>query len=99
MQDGSRRRARLILILGVVLALLAGGGTFLYASQSQTATAPVIPTTPVLVAARDAVAQRGRGRGLIARERPWQHQVEARGTGRPVRGDLQHLSPGHTASF
>ncbi len=57
MQDGSRRRARLILILGVVLALLAGGGTFLYASQAQTATAPVIPTTPVLVAAREIPAK------------------------------------------
>jgi pilus assembly protein CpaB len=56
-QDGSRRRARLILILGVVLALLAGGGTFLYASQAQTATAPVIPTTPVLVAAREIPAK------------------------------------------
>lgn len=57
MQDGSRRRARLILIIGIVLAVLAGGGTFLYASSSQTATAPVIPTTPVLVAAREVPAK------------------------------------------
>ncbi len=57
MQDGSRRRARLILILGIVLALFAGGGTFLYASQAQTAPAPVIPTTPVLVAAREIPAK------------------------------------------
>jgi len=56
-QDGSRRRARLILILGIVLALFAGGGTFLYASQAQTAPAPVIPTTPVLVAAREIPAK------------------------------------------
>jgi pilus assembly protein CpaB len=56
-QDGSRRRARLILILGIVLALLAGVGTFFYASTAQTATAPVIPTTPVLVAAREVPAK------------------------------------------
>ena len=31
MQDGSKRRARLILILGIVLAILAGAGTFFYA--------------------------------------------------------------------
>jgi Flp pilus assembly protein CpaB len=56
-QDGSRRRARLVLILGIVLALFAGGGTFLYASSAQTQTAPVIPTTPVLVAAREVPAK------------------------------------------
>lgn len=57
MQDGSKRRARLILIIGIVLALLAGGGTFLYASQAQTAPPQVIPTTPVLVAAREIPAK------------------------------------------
>lgn len=57
MQDGSKRRARLILIIGVVLALVAGAGTFFYASSSQTQTAPVVPTTPVLVAAREIPAK------------------------------------------
>ncbi len=57
MQDSGRRRARLILILGIVLALFAGAGTFFYASSAQTATAPVIPTTPVLVAAREIPAK------------------------------------------
>lgn len=55
MQDGSKRRARLILILGVVLAIAAGAGTFFYASSAQTGTGAVavIPTTGVLVAARE----------------------------------------------
>lgn len=57
MQDGGRRRARLILILGIVLALFAGAGTFFYASSAQSAPAPVIPTTPVLVAAREVPAK------------------------------------------
>lgn len=52
-----RRRARLILILGVLLALGAGGGTFFYASSAQTATAPVLPTTDVVVATRDIPAR------------------------------------------
>jgi Flp pilus assembly protein CpaB len=56
-QDGSKRRARLILILGVVLAIFAGAGTFFYASSAQTAVAPVIPTTQVLVAAREIPAK------------------------------------------
>jgi len=56
-QDGGRRRARLILILGIVLALFAGAGTFFYASSAQSAPAPVIPTTPVLVAAREVPAK------------------------------------------
>ncbi len=57
MQDGSKRRARLILILGVVLAIFAGAGTFFYASSAQTAVAPVIETTNVLVAAREIPAK------------------------------------------
>jgi Flp pilus assembly protein CpaB len=56
-QDGSKRRARLILIIGIVLALFAGAGTFFYASSAQTQQAPVIPTTPVLVAAREIPAK------------------------------------------
>jgi pilus assembly protein CpaB len=47
----------LILIVGVLLAVFAGVGTFVYASGAQTPTAPVIPTTPVLVAAREIPAK------------------------------------------
>ncbi len=53
MEDRSRRRARLILIVGVLLALLAGLGTFFVASSSKTELPPVIPTADVLVAARE----------------------------------------------
>jgi len=58
-QDGSKRRARLILILGVVLAIAAGAGTFFYASSAQTGggSVAVIPTTGVLVAAREIPAK------------------------------------------
>lgn len=58
MQDGSRRRARLILIVGVLLAVIAGAGTFFYASSAQTAAPPpAVPTTAVLVAAREIPAK------------------------------------------
>jgi Flp pilus assembly protein CpaB len=43
--------------LGVVLAILAGAGTFFYASSAQTAVAPVVPTKQVLVAAREIPAK------------------------------------------
>jgi Flp pilus assembly protein CpaB len=56
-QDGSKRRARLVLIVGVLLAVFAGVGTFVYASGAQTAQAPVVQTTPVLVAAREIPAK------------------------------------------
>jgi len=58
-QDGSKRRARLILIVGVLLAVFAGVGTFVYASGAQGSAGPaaVIPTTPVLVAAREIPAK------------------------------------------
>ncbi len=57
MQDGSKRRARLILIVGVLLAIVAGGGTFFIANSAQSAPPPVVPTTPVLVAAREIPAK------------------------------------------
>lgn len=57
MQDGSKRRARLILIVGILLAVLAGAGTFFYASSASSQTAPVIPTTAVLVASREIPAK------------------------------------------
>ena len=53
-----RRRARLFLILGVLLALVAGLGTFFYAQGSQTAAAPPPPpTVDILVAAREIPAR------------------------------------------
>lgn len=53
-----RRRARIILILGVLLALGAGAGTFFYASSAQTAAPPpAAPTVDVLVAARELPAR------------------------------------------
>ena len=58
MQDGSKRRARLVLIIGVLLAVFAGVGTFVYASGAGGPTpAAAIPTTPVLVAAREIPAK------------------------------------------
>jgi len=56
-QDSSRRRARLILIVGIVLAVFAGGGTFLYASSAKSDQPVAVPTTPVLVAAREIPAK------------------------------------------
>jgi Flp pilus assembly protein CpaB len=53
----TRRRARMILILGVMLALLAGGGTFFYASSAQSGAATAAPTTDVLVAVREIPAR------------------------------------------
>ncbi|HVR87982.1 MAG TPA: Flp pilus assembly protein CpaB [Candidatus Limnocylindria bacterium] len=57
MEDRSRRRARLVLIVGVLIAILAGGATFVVASGSKSATPPPIETTDVLVAARDLPAR------------------------------------------
>lgn len=49
-----KRRARMILILGVLLALGAGAGTFFYASGAQTAAPPPEePKVEILVAARE----------------------------------------------
>ena len=53
-----RRRARLFLILGVLLALGAGAFTFFYAQANQTASAPPPPpTVDILVAARELPAR------------------------------------------
>ena len=57
MQDGSRRRARLILIVGVALALVAGVGTFVYASGAKSDQPVAVPTVAVLVAAREIPAK------------------------------------------
>jgi Flp pilus assembly protein CpaB len=56
-QDGSRRRARLILIVGVALAFVAGVGTFVYASGAKSDTPEAVPTVAVLVAAREIPAK------------------------------------------
>jgi pilus assembly protein CpaB len=56
-QDGSRRRARLILIVGVALALIAGVGTFVYASGAKAEAPVAVPTVAVLVAAREIPAK------------------------------------------
>ncbi len=52
MEDRSRRRARLVLIVGILIAALSGGATFLLSSSKTEAVVPV-QTTDVLVAARD----------------------------------------------
>ncbi|HEY8731371.1 MAG TPA: Flp pilus assembly protein CpaB [Candidatus Limnocylindria bacterium] len=53
MEDRSRRRARLVLIVGLLIAVLAGAGTFVLSSGSKTAAPPPVPTTDVLVASHD----------------------------------------------
>lgn len=53
----NRRRARLVLIVGILIAVLAGAGTFVVASGSKTEAPAPVPTTDVLVAARDLPAR------------------------------------------
>lgn len=53
MEDRSKRRARLVLIVGFLIAILAGVGTFLLSSGSKTEAPPPIVTTDVLVASHD----------------------------------------------
>ena len=53
MEDRSSRRARLVMIVGILLAVLAGVGAFVVGSGSQSAAPPPVATTPVVVAARD----------------------------------------------
>ena len=54
MEDRTKRRARFILILGVVIALIAGIGAFTVLSSAPSgAPAAPPPTTPVVVAARE----------------------------------------------
>ena len=57
MEDRSRRRARLVLIVGILIAILAGGATFVVASGSKSTAPPPVETTDVLVAARDLPAR------------------------------------------
>jgi Flp pilus assembly protein CpaB len=53
LEDRAKRRARLFTILGLVLALAAGFGTYLFASQAQTVAPQVEDKVPVVVAVRD----------------------------------------------
>lgn len=54
MEDRSRRRARLVLIVGILLAALGGVGAFALSSGgSKAPVAPPVVTTDVVVAARD----------------------------------------------
>lgn len=53
MEDRSKRRARLLLIVGVLLAIMAAGATFLVAQGSRTAAPQQIPMRRVIVAARE----------------------------------------------
>jgi Flp pilus assembly protein CpaB len=52
-EDRSRRRARLVLIVGVLIAILAGAGTFLLSSGTKSESVAPVVTTDVLVASRD----------------------------------------------
>lgn len=52
-----RRRARLLLILGVLLALVAGGLTYAVTSAPREAATPPPPTTDVVVATREIPAR------------------------------------------
>jgi pilus assembly protein CpaB len=52
-EDRSRRRARLVLIAGLLLAVIAGVFTFFYAQTTKSEAPAPIPTTPVIVAARE----------------------------------------------
>jgi Flp pilus assembly protein CpaB len=56
-QDGSRRRARLILIVGVALAMISAVGTFVWASGAKSEAPVAVPTVAVLVAAREIPAK------------------------------------------
>jgi pilus assembly protein CpaB len=57
-EDRSKRRARLVLIVGILIAILAGAMTYVVSSGSKSAEAPPpVPTTDVLVAARDLPAR------------------------------------------
>jgi len=52
-EDRSSRRARLVMIVGILLAVLAGVGAFVVGSGSQSAAPVVVETTPVVVASRE----------------------------------------------
>ena len=53
MEDRSRRRARLVLIVGLLFAVGAGATTFFVANTAKSEAPAPIPTSSVIVAARD----------------------------------------------
>lgn len=57
MEDRSKRRARLVLIVGILIAVLAGVMTYVVSSGSKSEAPPPVATTNVLVAARDLPAR------------------------------------------
>jgi pilus assembly protein CpaB len=57
----SRLLARILLALGVLIALLAGAGTYFYAGAARTATPTDVAMVDVLVAARDIEARSALG--------------------------------------
>lgn len=57
MEDRSRRRARLVLIVGLLFAVGAGATTFFVANTAKSEAPAPIPTTEVIVAAREIPAK------------------------------------------
>ena len=57
MEDRSKRRARLVLIVGILIAVLAGGMTYVASSGSKSDAPPPVETKEILVAARDLPAR------------------------------------------
>lgn len=57
MEDRTKRRARLVLILGAALALIASLTAYALVSGASAPAAPAIPTVPVVVAARELPAR------------------------------------------
>ena len=57
MEDRSKRRARLVLIVGILIAVLAGGMTYVASSGSKSDAPPPVETKDVLVATRDLPAR------------------------------------------
>ena len=57
MEDRSKRRARLVLIVGILIAIFAGGMTYVASSGSKSEAPPPVETKDVLVAARDLPAR------------------------------------------
>ena len=53
MEDRSRRRARLVLIVGLLFAVGAGATTFFVANTAKSEAPAAIPTTSIVVAARE----------------------------------------------
>ena len=57
MEDRSRRRARLVLIVGLLFAVGAGATTFFVANTAKSEAPAAIPTSSIIVAAREIPAK------------------------------------------